>query len=60
MRALREMESMSAEQYRGMMRRLLLQWHPDKNPERQEMATRFFRIIMRRGSRTAVTRTSAG
>ena len=46
-RALREMESMSAEQYRGMTRRLLLQWHPDKNPERQEMATRFFRIIMR-------------
>ena len=44
---LRKMESMPTEQYKQMMKRLWLQWHPDKNLERQEMADRFFKIIKR-------------
>ena len=28
-----------------MMRRLCLQWHPDKNRDREGVATRFFQII---------------
>jgi HEPN domain-containing protein len=44
---LREMERMTPDQYRQVMKRLWLEWHPDKNPHREAMATRFFRIIKR-------------
>jgi HEPN domain-containing protein len=44
---LQEMESMPESQYKTMMRRLWLQWHPDKNITRQAIATRFFRVIKR-------------
>ena len=46
-RTLREMESMDDAQYRKAMKRLWLQWHPDKNPQRVQMATRFIIIIKR-------------
>lgn len=44
---LRQMESCDEDEYKTRVHRLVRQWHPDKNPEKQEQATKFFRIIKR-------------
>jgi hypothetical protein len=38
-------ETLSLEDRQKLYKRLLIKWHPDKNPEDQEVATRVFQEL---------------
>jgi len=44
---LQQMESCEDKEYKKRSKRLMLQWHPDKNPGNEEHAVKFFQIIIR-------------
>jgi len=44
----RTLEALPEEQRKRAMKRLLMEWHPDKNPDRLDLATTVFQYLQTR------------